>query len=66
MIIATAMQKGGVGKTTTTLALGHELAAQGHHVLLIDIDPQANTTEGLGYDPSTIQHSIYQLLLQRR
>ena len=47
-IIATAMQKGGVGKTTTTLALGCELARTGARVLLVDLDPQSNLTQGLG------------------
>ncbi|HEU5103248.1 MAG TPA: ParA family protein [Roseiflexaceae bacterium] len=64
MIIATAMQKGGVGKTTTTLALGSELARSGASVLLIDLDPQASLTQGLGYDPTQIECSIYNVLLQ--
>jgi chromosome partitioning protein len=63
MIIATAMQKGGVGKTTTTLALGSEIARSGARVLLIDLDPQSNLTQGLGYDPTQIEQSIYEVLL---
>jgi chromosome partitioning protein len=64
MIIATAMQKGGVGKTTTTLALGSELARLGARVLLIDLDPQASLTEGLGIDPNVLSRgSIYEVLL---
>lgn len=53
-VIALASHKGGVGKTTTTLNLGCCLAEQGHRVLLVDLDPQANTTEGFGlqeHDP---------------
>lgn len=63
MIIATAMQKGGVGKTTTTLAVGCELARAGMRVLLVDLDPQSNLTQGLGYDPTTLEQSIYEVLL---
>ena len=48
MIIATDMQKGGVGKTTTTLALGSELARSGARVLVVDTDPQGSATTGSG------------------
>ncbi len=62
-IIALAMQKGGTGKTTTTLNLGVELARLGARVLLIDIDPQANLTSGLGLDPAGLEFSVYDVLL---
>ncbi len=60
---ALAMQKGGVGKTTTTLSLGTMLAAQGRRVLLIDLDPQANLTQGLGVNPAELEYSVYEVLL---
>jgi chromosome partitioning protein len=62
-VIALAMQKGGVGKTTTAVSLGAALAERGRRVLLIDIDPQANLTQGLGIDPSEIDYSVYEVLL---
>ena len=62
-VLALAMQKGGVGKTTTTLSLGVALARRGQRVLLIDIDPQANLTQGLGVDPGALDYSIYEVLL---
>src|SRR5690349_15009324 len=62
-VLAFAMQKGGVGKTTTTLAVGVELARMGTRVLLVDLDPQSNLTQALGYDPTQIAHSIYEVLL---
>jgi chromosome partitioning protein len=62
-VIGLCMQKGGVGKTTTTLNLGAAMAARGHKVLLIDIDPQANLTQGLGLDPADLEYSIYEVLL---
>lgn len=60
---ALAMQKGGVGKTTTALSLGAMLADRGRRVLLIDLDPQANLTQGLGVDPSALEYSVYEVLL---
>lgn len=62
-VLAFAMQKGGVGKTTTTLAVGVELAMLGNRVLLVDMDPQSNLTQALGYDPTQLAHSIYDVLL---
>ena len=50
-IIAVVNQKGGVGKTTTAINLGAALAEIGHSILLVDLDPQANSTSGLGLDP---------------
>lgn len=62
-VLAVAMQKGGVGKTTTALSVGVELASAGARVLLVDIDPQSNLTQALGYDPTAIDHSVYEVLL---
>ena len=62
-VIAVANQKGGVGKTTTAVNLGAALAELGHRVLVIDLDPQANATTGLGIDPRNLEASIYEVLL---
>jgi chromosome partitioning protein len=62
-IIAFAMQKGGVGKTTTAVNIAVNLQAHGNRVLLVDLDPQANATQGLGIDPNTLTYSIYEVLL---
>lgn len=62
-IIAIANQKGGVGKTTTTINLGACVAKLGQRVLIVDIDPQANTTSGLGINKNELQHSTYDMLI---
>lgn len=61
-ILVFANQKGGVGKTTTTINLGTALAAVGEQVLIIDIDPQGNATTGLGIDKNDCEHSMYDVL----
>lgn len=62
-VIAVANQKGGVGKTTTAVNLSACLAEKGKKILTIDIDPQGNTTRGLGIDKKTLESTIYELLL---
>ena len=62
-IFAIANQKGGVGKTTTTVNLAAALAASGQRVLLVDLDPQGNATMGSGIDKRSLTASVYQLLL---
>jgi chromosome partitioning protein len=62
-IISVCNQKGGVGKTTTVVNLGYYLAYKGKKVLIIDLDPQANATSGLGIDKSKIEKSIYDILI---
>ncbi len=62
-IISIVNQKGGVGKTTTAVNLGAYLAHLGQEVLLIDIDPQANATSGLGFDHRELEHGVYEALI---
>ena len=61
-IVAVVNQKGGVGKTTTAINLGAAMAEMGRQVVLVDLDPQGNTTSGLGFDVRRQRLTVYQLL----
>jgi chromosome partitioning protein len=63
-VIALANQKGGVGKTTTAINLAACLAFAGKRTLLIDLDPQGNASNGLGFDKGKVNHSIYEVIIQ--
>ena len=63
-IIAIANQKGGVGKTTTSINLSAALAEKGKKVLVIDTDPQGNSTSGFGIDKNDLENTIYELILE--
>lgn len=63
-VIAIVNQKGGVGKSTTAVNLGASLALLGQRVLIVDIDPQGNTTTGVGIDKQTVERDVYNVLLR--
>src|SRR5580704_8494029 len=63
-IIALVNQKGGVGKSTTAVNLGAALAVLGRRVLVVDSDPQGNTTTGFGIDKTRLQRDVYHVLMQ--
>lgn len=65
-IISIVNQKGGVGKTTTAVNLGAYLAYLGKNVLLVDIDPQANATSGIGIDHKNLPHGVYEAIIGQK
>ncbi len=65
-IISIVNQKGGVGKTTTAINLGAYLSHLGKHVLLVDVDPQANATSGLGIDHKNLEYGIYEAIIDQK
>lgn len=65
-VYAIVNQKGGVGKTTTAVNLAAYLASHRRKTLLIDIDPQGNTTSGVGIDKNRVEHSIYEVLIAQK
>ncbi|MBW2164192.1 MAG: ParA family protein [Deltaproteobacteria bacterium] len=65
-IISIVNQKGGVGKTTTAVNLGAYLAHLGREVLLVDIDPQANATSGIGIDHRNLPHGVYEAIIGQK
>ena len=62
-VIAIANQKGGVGKTTTAINLSAAIANKGKKVLVIDMDPQGNTTSGFGIEKNELENTVYELML---
>ena len=64
-VVAVCNQKGGVGKTTTTINLGAALAEFGRRVLLVDFDPQGALSVGLGIQPHELEATVYNLLMER-
>ncbi len=65
-IIAVVNQKGGVGKTTTSVNLSSYLAKLGKHVLLVDVDPQGNATSGIGINPRELKHGVYEAIIEKK